>query len=88
MSENERADDSGGNAMALKPITQIFERTMVAVEQIEKQLDDSSTRLDEVLEEVRAQSQAIFILIIGYHRHEICQDEANEAKSVVCAIRT
>jgi exonuclease VII small subunit len=49
--------------MALKPITQVFERTMAAVEQIEKQLDDSSMRLDEVLEEVRAQSQAIFILI-------------------------
>ncbi len=36
---------------------------MAAVERIEKQLDDSSTRLDEILEEVRAQSQAIFILI-------------------------
>jgi hypothetical protein len=47
---------------ALKRDTQIFERTMAAVERIEKQLDASSTRLDEI-EEVRAQSQAIFILI-------------------------
>jgi len=63
VSEKEQADDSGENGKALKRNTQIFERTMAAVEQIEKQLDDSSTRLDEILEEIRAQSQAIFILI-------------------------
>lgn len=36
---------------------------MVAVEQIEKQMDALSTRLNEILDEVRAQSQAMFILI-------------------------
>jgi hypothetical protein len=58
-----RADHSGVNDTALKRNTGIFERAMAAVEQIEKQMDASSTRLNEIFDEVRAQSQAIFILI-------------------------
>ena len=57
-------DNSGASdKAALKRDPQAFERTMAAVERIEKRLDATSTRLNEILEEVRAQSQAIFILI-------------------------
>ncbi len=61
----EKGTDQSGvsDLAALKRDTQTFERTMAAVERIEKQLDASSARLNEILEEVRAQSQAILILI-------------------------
>ena len=59
------------NGVAFKRNTQALEQVMAAVDRIEKQLgedlairmDASSTILREILEEIRAQSQAIFILI-------------------------
>ena len=53
----------GLNDAELKRYIQVFKETLVALGQIEEQVKASSTRLSEVLEEVRAQSQAIFILI-------------------------
>jgi hypothetical protein len=58
-----RAEQLGLNDAELKRYIQVFKETMVALNQIEEQVKASSTRLSEVLEEVRAQSQAIFILI-------------------------
>ncbi len=58
-----RAAQLGLNDVELKRYIQVFEETMVALNRIEGQVKASSTRLNEVLEEVRAQSQAIFILI-------------------------
>jgi hypothetical protein len=40
---------------------------------MQQRMDASSTGLNEILDEVRAQSQAIFVLIDRCHRREICQ---------------
>jgi hypothetical protein len=81
-----RAEQSGLNDAELKLYIQVFKETMLALNQIEEQVKASSTRLNEVLEEVRLRARRYRSSSIGCHRHEICQDEADEAKSVVCAI--
>lgn len=63
MRRKERGEQSGLNDMELKRNTQVLEEAMAALNQMEERLKASSTRLNEILDEVRAQSQAIFILI-------------------------
>ena len=89
MRRKERGEQSGLNDMELKRNTQVLEEAMAALNQMEERLKASSTRLNEILDEVRAETTSHFSSSsTGCHRREICQDEADEAKAVVCAIRT
>lgn len=63
MRRKERGEQSGLDDLELKRNTQILEEALAALNRMEERLEASSTRLNEILDEVRAQSQAIFILI-------------------------
>lgn len=65
-----RAERSSLTGVALERNARVFEQVMAAMDQVERQLnaqvrqlEAASRSLSELLEETRAQSQAIFILI-------------------------